>query len=63
MRMISSVGASVGHDHGSPVSKRYADENPFRGHLERVDIALLTVRKAEAIDLAAADERATMARQ
>ena len=63
MRMISSVGASVGHDHGSPVSKRYTGENPFRGRLERVDIALLSMRKAEAIDLAAADERATMARQ
>jgi arylsulfatase len=62
MRMISSVGASVGRDHGSPVSKRYADENPFRGELERLDIALLSLRKAEAIDLAAADERPTKPR-
>jgi arylsulfatase len=63
MRMISSVGASVGCDHGSPVSRRYHDENPFRGQLDRVDIALLSVRKADAADLAATDERATMARQ
>jgi arylsulfatase len=63
MRMISSVGASVGYDHGSPVSERYADEHPFQGHLDRVEIELLSVRRAEAADLAAADERATMARQ
>jgi hypothetical protein len=63
MRMISSVGASVGHDRGSPVSHRYPDEHPFQGALERVDIELLSPKQAEAAELARADERATMARQ
>jgi arylsulfatase A-like enzyme len=63
MRIISSTGASVGHDHGSPVSERYADEYPFQGTLERVDIALHSSRRAEAAELAATDERTTMARQ
>jgi arylsulfatase A-like enzyme len=63
MRMISSVGASVGHDRGSPVSARYHGENPFQGRLDRVDIELLTVRRPDAAELAAAEERATMARQ
>jgi arylsulfatase A-like enzyme len=63
MRMISSVGSSVGFDHGSPVSQRYDHEYPFEGTLERVDIELLSVRKTEAGELAATDERTTMARQ
>ncbi len=63
MRMISSVGASVGRDHGSPVSRRYVEENPFTGHLERVDIELLSLRPAEAAAATTAEERTTMARQ
>ena len=31
MTMISSVGPSVGYDHGSPVSERYAGHFPFEG--------------------------------
>ncbi len=63
MRMISSVGASVGRDRGSPVSERYRGEHPFQGALERVDLELLSPKRAEAAEVAAADERATMARQ
>ncbi len=63
MRMISSVGASVGFDNGSPVSERYTHGHPFQGQLERVDIQLLSLREAEAADLAATDERATMSQQ
>ncbi|MGK2947485.1 MAG: arylsulfatase, partial [Acidimicrobiales bacterium] len=63
MRMISSVGASVGHDRGSPVSKRYHDENPFQGDLERIDIDLLSPKRAESAEAAETDQRATMARQ
>jgi len=63
MRMISSAGASVGFDHGSPVSTRYRDENPFRGQLDRVDIELVSGRPSEVTEQATADERATMARQ
>jgi arylsulfatase A-like enzyme len=63
MRMISSVGASVGHDHGSPVSPRYADEFPFAGVLDRVEIDLLSARPADAAAQAATDGRAAMAQQ
>lgn len=63
MRIISSVGASVGHDHGSPVSRRYGGENPFRGSLERVDIQLLSMRRGEAAAQAEVEARATIARQ
>jgi arylsulfatase len=38
MRIISSVGPSVGYDHGSPVSDRYASPNPFVGRLRAVHI-------------------------
>ncbi|HEX7442346.1 MAG TPA: arylsulfatase, partial [Acidimicrobiales bacterium] len=33
MTMISSVGPSVGYDHGSPVSERYSGHFPFEGRL------------------------------
>jgi arylsulfatase A-like enzyme len=62
MTMISSMGPSVGVDHGSPVSERYADGFAFEGKLERVDIQLVSQAEAEA-ETAAADERATMSRQ
>ncbi len=60
MRMISSVGASVGFDHGSPVSRRYAAPNAFTGILHEVVIQLLSPR-----DLATreAEARAEMGRQ
>ena len=48
MRMMSSVGASVGYDDGSPVSERYSDEFRFSGHIERVDIDVIpSDREAE----------------
>ena len=37
MHIISSVGPSVGYDHGSPVSERYAGHFPFEGTLHKVD--------------------------
>ncbi len=40
MRMISSVGASVGYDHGSAVSSRYRAPYPFTGTLHEVVIQL-----------------------
>jgi arylsulfatase len=63
MRMMSSVGPSVGYDHGSPVSQEYDGSFPFEGTLERVDIQLQTVRPVEDADVAATAERATMAQQ
>jgi len=48
MRMMSSVGASVGYDDGSPVSERYSNEFHFSGHIERVDIDVIpSDREAE----------------
>lgn len=66
MRMISSTGANVGFDHGSPVSERYGRDNAFGGTLERVDIDLVSgwrPESTESAEQAAADERATMAQQ
>ncbi len=57
MRMISSVGSSIGNDHGSPVSTRYDDSFPFQGELREIDIQL--GGREEAVDRA----RAEMARQ
>jgi arylsulfatase len=53
MRMMSSVGPSVGYDHGSPVSARYEAPFPFAGRLHEVEIQLLSrqdlaAREAEA---------------
>jgi arylsulfatase len=63
MRMMSSVGPSIGYDHGSPVSRLYEGAFPFEGTLERVDIQLISEPRGDAAELAAADARAAMARQ
>ena len=63
MNIISSIGPSVGYDHGSPVSTRYADSFPFAGTVHRVDIQLVSDRPAEVATTAAAAERAENARQ
>jgi arylsulfatase len=60
MRMISSVGPSVGYDHGSPVSDRYAAPFAFTGELHEVVIQASPERFA---DTAAAEARAEMSRQ
>jgi hypothetical protein len=60
MNIISSIGPSVAHDHGSPVSDRYTDSFPFAGTLHQVDIQLVSERAAAAT---ASDERAAMGRQ
>ncbi len=53
MRMISSIGASVGYDHGSAVSPRYKAPFAFSGDLHEVEIQLVsrqdpTAREVEA---------------
>ena len=63
MRVISSMGSSIGFDHGLPVSRRYSDAFAFEGTLHRVDIELAQSRKAASADEAAAAQRAGMARQ
>ncbi len=40
MRMVSSVGSSIGEDHGSPVSDRYEAPFAFAGTLHGVDIVM-----------------------
>ncbi len=60
MRMMSSVGASVGYDQGSPVSQRYNSPNPFQGTLHEVAIQLVSRADVEA---QAAEARAEMSRQ
>lgn len=64
MRMISSVGPSVGYDHGSPVALDYAgrsDGFPFEGRIEYVEIQLVAASPDG--DVAAADHRGAMGRQ
>ncbi|MGF1599075.1 MAG: arylsulfatase [Acidimicrobiales bacterium] len=60
MRMISSVGASIGYDHGSAVSSSYRAPFPFTGTLHEVVIQLPQRRDATE---AAVTARAEMGRQ
>ncbi len=61
MTMISSVGPSVGYDHGSPVSERYDAPFPFEGTLHRLEVQL--TRGSPGDGEAEAAERAAMSRQ
>jgi arylsulfatase len=61
MRVISSVGSSVGVDHGLAVSDRYDGPFPFEGTLRSVEIEL--VRREQAEGLAEAEGREAMGRQ
>jgi arylsulfatase len=54
MRIMSSVGHSVGYDYGSPVSPRYEDANPFQGTLHELEIVVAGGSKADAAAAAAA---------
>ena len=60
MRIISSIGMSVGEDKGSPVSLEYHGPFPFEGTLHQLDIQLVSPRDAAAAE---ADAREGMARQ
>jgi arylsulfatase len=60
MRMMSSIGPSVGYDHGSPVSAQYESPNPFTGVLHEVVVQASPERFA---DVAATAARAEMSRQ
>jgi arylsulfatase len=73
MRMISSVGASIGHDHGSAVSPRYRAPFPFTGTVHEIEIQVAAARDAAIVGSAGAGDadtevtdaegRAEMARQ
>ncbi len=60
MRVISSVGASIGFDHGSAVSERYAAPFAFQGTLARLDVQLVSPRPDDA---AASEALSIMSRQ
>ena len=49
MRQISMLAASIGSDHGSPVSPRYEGEFAFSGTLHEVEISLAGEPNAEDI--------------
>lgn len=60
MRMISSVGSSIGYNHGSAVSPRYQAPFRFAGTLHEV---VVEVAQARASGAAQAEARAEMSRQ
>jgi arylsulfatase len=62
MKLISSVGPSIGSDHGSAVSTRYRAPFAFSGTLHEVIIELLSRADVEA-ELAEIDARSEMGRQ
>jgi arylsulfatase len=63
MRIISSIGLSIGRDHGSPVSLAYRDEFAFEGHLSRLDIQLVAQGVAHSSEQGETAAREGMARQ
>ena len=60
MRIISSIGMTIGHDGPSPVSRHYADAFAYSATIDRVDIRLVAPEAPDALDAAA---RAAMTRQ
>ncbi|MEM7324143.1 MAG: arylsulfatase [Actinomycetota bacterium] len=60
MRMVSSVGSSIGQDHGSPVSGRYSAPFRYSGTLHEVVIQL-PQRRSDSAD--AANAASEMSRQ
>ncbi len=59
MRMISSLGSSLGQDHGSPVSQRYDDNFAFAGKIHEIIIELSPSTDADT----AATAQAEMSKQ
>jgi arylsulfatase len=63
MRMMSSVGSSIGADSGSAVSRMYAAPFPFAGRIHRLDVQLAPERKKDRPGNVAAAHTAEMGRQ
>jgi arylsulfatase len=63
MFMMSSIGPSVGFDHGSAVSPQYEAPFAFEGALKQVDIQLYRSYDELAAKVAEAEHRAEMSRQ
>jgi len=64
MRVLSSVGPSIGYDHGSPVAEAHrgrTDGVPFEGALRELVVQLVNPRPDS--DVTAAEGRAAMGRQ
>ncbi len=61
MRVISSVGSSVGEDAGSPVSPMYVSPNPFTGFIHAIDVDVAASKREAA--QAGAELAAEMGRQ
>jgi len=59
MRIVSSVGASIGEDHGSAVSHRYSAPFAFTGTLHEIVIQLPQLRAQKAGFVPRAEEAAT----
>jgi arylsulfatase len=60
MRMMSSIGPSIGFDHGSAVSERYAAPHRFTGTLHEIVVQVSPDRFG---DVAVAEARAEASRQ
>ncbi|MGB1723213.1 MAG: hypothetical protein ACPHJ1_03040, partial [Ilumatobacteraceae bacterium] len=60
MRVISSVGSSIGRDAGSAVSTLYTGPFPFTGEISELVIQLRSRRDASTVE---AEARAEMGRQ
>lgn len=63
MRVISSVGASIGFDAGSAVSGRYSSPFAFTGGFHRLDVTVAGQRGADSAANAAAERATEMGRQ
>ena len=61
MVIMSSVGPSVGFDHGGGVSARYRAPFPFAGRIDRLDVVLRSPGRPD--DESIGDARSSMARQ
>jgi len=62
MLIMSSVGPSIGRDHGGGVSDRYRAPFPYAGRIRTLDVQLVRARRPDP-DAAAGEHRAGMARQ
>lgn len=63
MFIISSIGPSVGYDHGSPVSEHYHGSFPFEGTLLRLDIDVMRPSGADQQNGGEVAGRSAMAQQ
>jgi arylsulfatase len=63
MRVISSVGTSLGTNHGSSISPLYEAPFTFDGVLDRVEVQLVTPRRDQESEVAESEARSIMGRQ